>query len=178
MHDICLSALCNLPINRWISQVELIPLHLHRPRPVELDCFEYENFAYTARQLQELHTKSHMLNTIPDQHYAQFLNDISYHLLQKVCSLASLFTSPRPVHIYQKIGMVILDYLRDLRSDWFGGAHQLAQAFQGWHLPVELPPSVAASVAVPVAASVPVLQTSAQQEHQKKVDLMMKTHEK
>ncbi len=119
-----------------------------------------------------------MLDAIPDQHYAQFPNDISHRLLQKVCSLASLFVSPRPVHIYQKIGMVILDYLRDLRSDGFGGAHQLAQAFQKWHLLVEPLPSVAAPIAAPVAVSAPILQTPAQQEHQKKVDLMMKMHEK
>ncbi len=132
MHDVCLSTLHNLCINQWISRAELTPPHPHRLRPTELDCFEYENFAYTARQLQELCTKSHMLDAIPSHHYAQFLTDISYRLLQKVCSLASQFASPGPVHIYQKIGMVILNYLRDLHSDWFGGAHQLAQSFQKW----------------------------------------------
>ncbi len=116
-----------------------------------------------------------MLDAIPNQHYEQFLNDISYRLLQKVCSLASLFASTEPVHIFQKIGIVILDYLRDLRSNWFGGANQLARAFQKWHLLVEQSPLFATPDAASAAASASAPQTSTQLEHQKRVDLVMKT---
>ncbi len=115
-----------------------------------------------------------MLDTIPEGYYAQFVNDISYRLMQKVCSLAPYFASPEPLHIYQKIGMVILDYLKDLRSDWFGSAHQLKQSFDRWHLSQMLP-LAAASVAAPIAASAPAPQTSRQQEHQKRTELVMKT---
>ncbi len=142
-HDICLSALRSLHINQWISEAEWMPPHPHHPRLTELDCLEYENFAHTARQLRELCSRSHMLDAIPNQHYAQFLTNISYRLLQKVCSLAPQFASPHPVHIYQKIGMVILNYLGDLRSDWFSGAHQLSDSFRQWQLPVEPSPPVA-----------------------------------
>ncbi len=73
-----------------------------------------------------------MLDAIPEHYYSQFLNDISYRLMQKVCSLTPYFASPEPLHIYQKFGMVILDYLKDLRSNWFGGARQLKQSFDRW----------------------------------------------
>ncbi len=39
-HDICVSALRNLPINRWITEIERKPPPRHRSRPAELDCFE------------------------------------------------------------------------------------------------------------------------------------------
>ncbi len=57
--------------------------------------------------------------------------------------MAPQFVSPGPVNIYQKIGMVVLNYVRNLRSDWFGGSCQLAQSFRQWQLPVEPSPPVA-----------------------------------
>ncbi len=141
-HDICLSALHNLHINQWISEAGWTPPHPHQLRPTELDCFEYENFAHTARQLQELRYNSPVLDAILTQHYAQFLTDISYHLLHKVCSLAPRFASPAPVHIYQQIGLVVLNYLANLCSDWFGGTLQLVDSFRQWQLPVQPSPPV------------------------------------
>ncbi len=104
---------------------------------------KYENFTHTARQLQELRANSHVFTAIPGQHYAQFLTDISYQLLQKVCSMASQFAIPGPVNIYQKIGMVVLNYVRNLCSDWFGGSRLLMQSFRQWQLLVEPSPSIA-----------------------------------
>ncbi len=94
--DICLSTLRNLPINRWISQAERRLSHPYRQKPLELLCFEYKNFAFTARQLRELCTELDMFDAIPEQHYPQFLNDISYRLMEKVCDLAFHFLSPAP----------------------------------------------------------------------------------
>ncbi len=76
-----------------------------------------------------LRADSHLLASIPNQHYAQFLTDISYPLLQKVRSMAPQFAVPGPVNMFQKIGMVVLNYVRNLRSDWFGGSRQLMQSF-------------------------------------------------
>ncbi len=140
--------------------------HRYRSRPAELDCFEYKNFLHAAEQLQLLRTKSDMLDAIPDGHYVQFLNDISYRLMQRVCSLESLFVSTEPVHMYQQIGVVILNYLKDLCSDWFGSADQLKQAFQKWNLVLVLQPDAALAAA---STSAPL--TPTQQEHRQKVAL-------
>ncbi len=125
-----------------------------------------------------------MFTAIPSQHYAQFLTDISYQLLKKVCSMAPQFAVPGPVNIYQKIGMVVLNYVRNLRSDWFSGSRQLSQSFRQWQLPVEPSPTI-------VVPQMPTQQTvTARYEHppeiyflqggkhQRKMNWVMRTQDK
>ncbi len=143
-HNICLNALQNLHINQWTSEAELISPHPYWPRPEELNCFVYENFAYTAERLRVLRIHSNLFLSIPNWHYEQFLTDISFPLLQTVCTLAPQFAIlNQPIHIFQKIGLVVLNYVRNLRGDWFGGSRQLARSFRRWLLPIEPSPTVA-----------------------------------
>ncbi len=107
-----------------------------------------------------------MFDAIPESYYVQFLNDISYRLMQRVCSLKAQFESTDPVHIFQHIGVVILDYLKDLRTDWFGGKDQLKEVLDKWNLVMVLNPDAAPAA---VSASAPL--TPAQQEHQQRVTL-------
>ncbi len=80
--NVCLSALRNLHINQWIYRAELMPPHPHRPRPTELNCFEHENFAHTARQwspCQTMPVEPSLFVTIPQMPTQQVIAARSEH---------------------------------------------------------------------------------------------------